>query len=177
MGKMKIFLISGKAKSGKGEVAKIIKEYYIYKLENSVITQFSKYLKMFARELTEWDGSEATKPRKYLQNLAKSIRKIDVDYFINNMLEDMDVYAEFVDNVIISDVRMPKEIEILKDSYENVYSIHVENQFGESDLSVDEQIDITEVALDNYTNFDFIIVNDDLAKLKDKVFKILEGIE
>ena len=64
---MKIFLISGTAGSGKGEVAKLIKEFYIYKLESSVITEYSKYLKSFARELTDWDGNPNTKPRKYLQ--------------------------------------------------------------------------------------------------------------
>ena len=41
---MRIFLIGGKSGSGKGEVAKIIKEYYIYKLETCAITEYSKYL-------------------------------------------------------------------------------------------------------------------------------------
>ena len=47
---MRIFLVAGSAGSGKGEVAKLIKEYYIYKLENCVITEYSKYLKLFVEE-------------------------------------------------------------------------------------------------------------------------------
>jgi len=43
---MRIFLVAGKAGSGKGEVAKLIKEYYIYKLESCIITEYSKYLKV-----------------------------------------------------------------------------------------------------------------------------------
>ena len=83
---MKIFLIGGKSGSGKGEVAKLIKEYYIYKLEESVITEYSKYLKLYATELTDWDGNPVTKPRKYLQSIGDVARGIDSKFLINRMI-------------------------------------------------------------------------------------------
>ena len=55
---MKIFIISGKAKSGKNEVAKIIKEYYQKYEQKTVITAYSKYLKIFAHEILNWDYKE-----------------------------------------------------------------------------------------------------------------------
>ena len=174
---MRIFLVAGKAGSGKGEVAKIIKEYYIYKLEKCVITEYSKPLKKFAQELTDWDGNPNTKPRKYLQDLGDQIRKIDSKYFINKMLDDLKIYETLVDNVVISDVRMPDEIEDIKLNYDNVYSICVENQFGASKLSIEEQAHITETALEDYAEFDYILANDSYENLKDKVFKFLEGIK
>ncbi len=174
---MKIFLIAGKAESGKGEVAKYIKEYYIYKHQKSVITEYAKYLKGYATELTDWDGSSATKPRKYLQEMGAKIRTINPDFFVNKMMQDFDIYKEYVDNIIISDVRMPNEIDIIKETFDNVVSINIENQFAPSKLSIEEQTDITEIALENYNNFDYIVVNDDLNVLKDKIFKLLEGIE
>ncbi len=174
---MRIFLIAGKAGSGKGEVAKIIKEYYIYKLEKCVITEYSKPLKKFAQELTDWDGNPNTKPRKYLQDLGDQIRKIDSKYFINKMLDDLKIYETLTDNLVISDVRMPDEIEDIKLNYDNVYSICVENQFGASKLSVEEQAHITETALEDYAEFDYILANDSYDNLKDKVFKFLEGIK
>ena len=177
MKKMRIFLIAGKAGSGKGEVAKIIKEYYIYKLEKCVITEYSKPLKKFAQELTDWDGNPNTKPRKYLQDLGDQIRKIDSKYFINKMLDDLKIYETLTDNVVISDVRMPDEIEDIKLNYDNVYSICVENQFSASKLSVEEQAHITETALEGYAEFDYILANDTYDNLKDKVFKFLEGIK
>ena len=177
MKKMRIFLIAGKAGSGKGEVAKIIKEYYIYKLEKCVITEYSKPLKKFAQELTDWDGNPNTKPRKYLQDLGDQIRKIDGKYFINKMLDDLKIYETLVDNVVISDVRMPDEIEDIKLNYDNVYSICVENQFSESKLTLEEQSHITETALEDYAEFDYILANDTYENLKDKVFKFLEGIK
>ena len=56
---MKVFLICGKAGSGKNEVAEIMKDY----LGDAVITGFSKYIKLFTMELTDWDGNENDKPR------------------------------------------------------------------------------------------------------------------
>ncbi len=174
---MRIFLVAGKAGSGKGEVAKLIKEFYIYKLESCVITEYSKYLKNFAKELTDWDGNINTKPRKYLQELGDKIRKLDNKYFTNNMLTDLEIYEELVQNIVISDVRMPEEIEEIKLNYENVYAIYVENQFSQSKLTIEEQSHVTETALENYGEFDYVLANDTRESLKDKVFKYLEGIE
>ena len=174
---MRIFLIAGKAGSGKGEVAKLIKEFYIYKLENCVITEYSKYLKRFATELTEWDGNPNTKPRKYLQELGDKIRKLDNKYFINNMIDDLKIYSNFTDNVVVSDVRYPDEIEDIKLNFDNVCAIYVENQFSASNLTVDEQSHKTEIALEDYQEFDYILTNDQIDVLKDKVFKLLEGLE
>ena len=44
-------------------------------------------------------------------------------------------------------------------------------------LSLEEQADVTETALEDYPGFDLIIANDDIKTLKDKVFKFLEGLE
>lgn len=174
---MRIFLVAGSAGSGKGEVAKFIKEYYIYKLENCVVTEYSKYLKRFAQELTDWDGNPNTKPRKYLQELGDKIRGIDNKFFVNNMLNDLKVYETLTDNLVIADVRMPNEIEDIKLNYDNVYAIYVVNQFGKSSLTLEEQSHITETALDDYEEFDYVLANDDINTLKDKVFKYLEGLE
>ena len=174
---MRIFVIAGKAGSGKGEVARLIKEYYTYKLENTVITEYSKYLKSFATELSDWDGNPNTKPRKYLQELGDKIRKLDNKYFINNMISDIKIYEEFVENVVVEGARLPEEIEEIKLNFDNVYSIYVENQHDASKLTLEEQSHITETALENYNEFDYILANDTIDTLKDKVFKYLEGIE
>ncbi len=174
---MRIFLVAGKAGSGKGEVARLIKEYYIYKLETCAITEYSKYLKQFAKELTDWDGNPNTKPRSYLQKLGDEIRSIDEKYFVNNMLDDIKIYEKVVNNLVISDVRMPMEIEDIKLNYDQVYAIYVENQFSSSSLTIEEQTHITETALEDYQEFDYILANDKIDVLKDKVFKYLDSIE
>ena len=173
---MKIYLVAGKSGSGKGEVTKIIKEYYLSLGKKPIITEFSKYLKMYAREIIEWNGSEP-KPRKFLQDLGVTIREnMDMPlFFVNRMIEDIKVYNLYYDVVIISDVRLPIEIDELKKTFNNVYSMYVVNQFEPSKLSLEEQMHVTETALENYSNFDITIVNDNIEKLDDRVIDFIEG--
>ena len=95
------------------------------------------------------------------------------------MIEDINIYEQYgIDTVIIGDARMPEEIEALRENFDNVYSLYVENQFAPSKLSVEEQAHITEIALENYNDFDYTLANDGSTDdLKDKVFKYLEGIK
>lgn len=175
---MKIFVVAGKSGSGKGEVAKIIKEYYIYKLQNTVITEYSKYLKLFAVEMTEWDGISSNKPRDFLQQFGSKIRFYDSRYFTRRMIEDINIYAlNGIENVVISDARMPEEIIELKENYDEVYSIYVVNQFGSSKLTIEQQSHITETALEDFDEFDYTVVNESIDTLKEKIFKFLEGID
>lgn len=174
---MKIFLVAGKSGSGKGEVAKLIKTYCIENKNKAIITEFSKYLKMYAKEILGWRGEEP-KPRKFLQDIGVTIKEnMDAPLtLINRMLEDIRVYELYFDAVIISDVRYPEEIEEIKKKYKEVYSIYVVNQFSKSKLSLEEQMHITETALENYGNFDVTITNDQLDKLDDKVYEFLNGV-
>ena len=173
---MKIFLVAGKAGSGKAEVAKMIKEYFIYQKKDAVITEYSKYLKEYAKEMTNWDGYEANKPRKFLQDLGTYIRK-DLNmpnFFTERMLEDIKVYERDFEAVVICDVRYPNEIKDIKNVYDDVTSIFVVNQFGMSNLTVEEQIHSSELALDSYDEFDYTIINNNLDDVKKEVFSILE---
>ena len=174
---MKIFIIGGKSGSGKAEIAKFIKEYYIYKLKKVVVTQYTKYLKLYAMELTDWKGEEGNKPRGFLQEFGDKIRSNDKFFFTKRMIEDINIYESVADIVIISDARMPWEIDEIKDNFSDVTSIYVENQFSESKLTIKEQSHITETAFETYDEFDYTIANDNLADTKDKIFKILEGLD
>lgn len=172
---MKIYLVAGKSGSGKGEVAKLIKEYYLAQKQKSIITEYSKYLKLYAKEVLNWDGDEP-KPRKFLQDLGVTIREnMDMPLMlINRMLEDIKVYELYYDVVIISDVRYPEEISEIKKKFpQNTHSIYVINQFASSKLSLEEQMHVTENALENYGDFDITITNDNIEKLDDKVYAFL----
>ena len=176
---MRVFVIAGKSGSGKGEVAKLINEYYIYKLQKNVVTSYSKYLKLFAQELTDWDGVSENKPRDFLQSFGTKIRDYDKRFFTKRMIEDVAVYElDGVDNIIISDARMPDEIDEIRNNFDDVYAIYVENQFSPSKLTVEQQAHITETALEGYNDFDYVLSNDNnIEELKNKVFKYLEGIQ
>lgn len=175
---MQIFLIAGKAHCGKNTVAHVIKEYYESKKEKTVITEYSKYLKLFAREMLSWDGNEP-KPRTFLQELGSFIREdMHKEYlFINRMKTDLAIYEHFFANVIICDVRLPDEIDEIKKDYPNTLAILVENDLQTANLTVKEAAHETEHALDNYRFFDYVLHNTDIEKLKKDIYTILKNIE
>ena len=74
---IKIFLLSGKARSGKETVSSMIKDYYSSKKVISI--SFAGYLKEYAKKILNWDGNENTKPRSFLQNLGVEIIKRKID--------------------------------------------------------------------------------------------------
>ena len=171
---MRVFLVAGKAGCGKNEVAHELKS----KLENSVITGFSKYIKLFALELSDWDGRDINKPREFLQNMGDKLRSIDENFLTKRLCEDLKVYEnEGINNVIVSDVRLINEIEYFKNNGFDVITIKVNCHNCKRNLSLAEKHHITELELDNYDKFDYVIDNEFDDKLYKDIEKILEGLK
>lgn len=173
----RIYMIAGKARHGKDTTGNFIKEYYDNKNMKSINLQISYPLKYYASKVLDWDFSEDTKPREFLQKVGSSIRsKMDERFFTNRLIDDIKVLFEFCDIIIISDVRMPIEFEEISANFEDVKKIYINRPNFETMLSGSEQKHITETALDNYNNYDCIISNDgNLDDLKEKVNRLLEG--
>lgn len=161
---LKIFLISGKARHGKTTLAHDIKEYYESIGLRCVATSYAKYIKMYATEITKWDGREDTKPRELLQQLGAEVIREKLgkkDFFVKRLHEDMELYSIYLDVVVIDDARTPLEIDYFKELFkENVISIKIIRPNFKNDLSDSERNHITEVGLDNYENYDYTIMND-----------------
>ena len=172
---IKVFIISGKARSGKGTVAKIIEDYY--KEKKCITISFAYYLKDYAKRITGWDGSENTKPRELLQQLGIELikNKIDNKLLINRILQDIEVFSYFYDIIIISDARLVDEVESIKTVYSDSISIRV-NRNEDNNLTLSEKNHITETGLNDYNNFDYIINNDDYNKLVNEVENILRMV-
>lgn len=171
----KIIILSGQAQSGKNETANIIKEYYENKNKKTVILAYAKYLKDYAKEIINWDLKEETKPRELLQQLGVELIKnqIDENMLINRIKEDIKVYEYFFDVIIISDARFESEIEEIRNK--NTTVIKIEGK--ENNLTQDQKKHITETALNNYNNYDYIIENKKTKKeLKEQIEKIMEEI-
>ena len=103
-----IFVIYGKARSGKNTITDYIKEYYNNKNMKVIDLIYAESIKNYAQKILNWDGSEETKPREFLQQLGTEIirNKIDNNFFINRMLQDIEVYSYFYDVIIIADARL-----------------------------------------------------------------------
>lgn len=166
----KIFILSGKAKSGKNYVADIISDYY----KNSIQISYAYYLKQYVKKISNWDGLEETKPRTLLQSLGIDlIKKIDKELLIRRVMEDIKVYSYFFDVIIVTDARLKEEIIIPKNLFDCI-TIRINGK--DNDLTLEQKNHITETDLDNY-KFDYIINNIDIDKTKEEVLKILGGID
>lgn len=169
----KIYILTGKAQSGKNEVSKIIKNYF--ENEKTIELAYASYLKEYIKNITDWDGSEDTKPRELLQQLGIELikNKIKDNLLIERITDDIKVYSYFFDIIIISDARFKEEIEEIKKISNNVTVINIKGKLNK--LTQNQQNHITETALDNYNNYDYVIENKTTKEeLKSKIKEILE---
>jgi len=174
---MQIILIGGKARSGKDTIADFM--YDLLEKEGKKVCkiQIGQYIKYYATKYFGWDGKEETKPRDLLLKLGTEIirEKIDPDFHIDRLIQDIRVLSYFYDYFIVSDVRLPNEIEKPKDNFDNVVTIKMERYSDE--LNSRQKSHITEIALDDYDGFDFIVKNDGtLEELEEKTKDILKKI-
>ena len=177
--KPKIFIVSGKANSGKDTTCELINNYVKLKGLNSVNLQFSSYIKMYAKTISGWDGKEDTKPRSLLQELGTEIirKNIDEKFFIKRIIGDIKVYSYYCDVITIIDARLPLEIDSINSEFENVYKLNIQRPNFENNLNCNERRHITEVALDNYNDYDYVVVNDGtIEDLNNKVIKIIDEV-
>ena len=168
----KIFILSGKAKSGKNMVADIIEAYYTDK--KCIQLSYAYYLKQYIKKITNWDGSEENKPRDLLQSLGIDlIKKIDQKLFIRRVMEDIKVYSYFYDVIIVTDARLIEEIEEPKRIF-NCITVRINKD--DNNLTEEQKNHITETNLDNYSNFDYIIENKNIEDLKKQIINILKEV-
>lgn len=171
----KIYLISGKAGNGKDTTAGFLKRFYEQDGKKVIYSRAGKYIKFYAMEMTGWDGSEETKPRELLQELGTDVirNKLNkAEMFIERQIDDIEIYSYFYDAIIVPDIRLPREIESIKEKFDNVVVINVNRINYESTLTNIQQKHITETAMDSYNNFDYVITNDTLEQLEKDIYEI-----
>lgn len=170
-----IYIISGKAKHGKDTFSAYLKDVYEHHGKKVIITQLAKYIKYYAREMTGWDLSEETKPREFLQQLGTGVIRQKLkkdDLFIKRMIDDIEIFSYFYDVIIISDVRLKKEIYDLKKAYPNIKVIHIVRPDFDNGLTEEQKNHPTEKDLDDFNEFDIEVVNTTLEELEKSVKKI-----
>lgn len=176
----KIYIVCGKARHGKDTIAEMIRHYYIENHYDVLNLQYSSYIKEYAKKISNWDGSEETKPRELLQQLGTNVirDKIDEAFFVKKIVDDIKVYSFFFDVLTISDARFKLEVDTPRDNFENVVIIRVNRPNFDNGLTEEQKMHRTETDLDDYKNYDYVIENDgNLEDLKEKVTEILKQEE
>lgn len=176
----KIYLFSGKARHGKDTGAAFLKKFYEEDGKKVIYSRAGKYIKYYAMEMTGWDGTEETKPRELLQTLGTDVirEKLDkAEMFIQRQLDDIEIYSYFYDAIIVPDIRLPREIDSVKEKFDNVVTIKINRINFDTDLTGNEQKHKTETAMDNYTDFDYIVTNETLDGYEKDIYEIYKKEE
>ncbi len=175
-----IYLIGGKAKHGKDTFSSFLKEVYESNGKEVIVTQLSKYIKYYAREMTGWNLTEEDKPRELLQQLGTNVIREQLgkdDLFINRMIDDFDVYSCFYDAIIVSDVRFKKEILDIKKAHPEAISVHMFRPNFDNGLTEEQKKHRTEIDLDDFNDFDEEIINTTFDNLKEDAKRIYNKYE
>ena len=177
---MKIFIIGGKAKTGKNTFGEYLKEQlkdYGYK---PCVMHLTDPLYSYARNYFDWNGNEEEKPREFLQKMGIEIIRDKMgkkDFLLNRLYEDIDILSNFFDTFIITDARLIREFEKIKENYDDVVTIKLEREDFDDLLSDDEKNHITEKEIDEYKDFDYIISNKKLDDLSTAALEIVRNEE
>ena len=174
-----IILVAGRAGHGKSTLAKYLETIYIKSGKKVVVSPYTKYLKRILEDIMYMKMDDNNKPRDLLQQVSSKIIKEKLgyqDFFIRRQIEDIEIYSYFTDIIIVPDVRFPEEITIIKNKFPNVISIGIKRVDYISNLTIEQQQDITEVSLDNYHEYDYKVINNNDTSLKEKAIEIIESI-
>ncbi len=177
---MKIFVIGGKAKSGKNTFGEFLKEElkdYGYK---PCVMHITEPLYAYARNYFSWNENEDKKPREFLQKMGTDIIKNKLgkkDFLLNRLFEDIEILNTFFDTFIIVDARMIDEFKTIKRKYSDVVTIKLERHNYKDELTEEEKNHITEHEIDKYDDFDYVIENKDLLTLKESAMELVRNEE
>lgn len=177
---MKIYVIGGKAKSGKNTFGKFLREELKSYGYNPCVMHITEPLYSYARNYFEWDETTDKKPREFLQKMGTEIikEKLNKKFFLLDRLsEDIEILSNFFDVFIITDARLKIEFEELKNRYEDVVSIKIERENYDDELTNEEKEHITETEIATYQDFDYKIKNTSILTLKEEAKNIVKNEE
>lgn len=167
----KIIIFSGKQYSGKDTAAKIM----LNKMPTFKRCAMGDIIKLtYGQEknltLEEIEKNKA-QYRPDLIELGNWGRAQDPDYWLKKIIEQDG-------NIIVTDVRVPHEYEVFKNAGAITIRVEATRETRAKRGTLVGENDITEVGLDNITDWDFVIDNNsDYEHLKEQVLKIIDKIK
>lgn len=174
----KILAISGHARNGKDTTAKILKELIESNNQSARVVHFADFVKFVCREFFDWDGNKDEKGRSLLQFVGTDrVRTWNPDYWVDFIIDMLNLFGDQWDWVIIPDTRFPNEISKIKESGFDVIHIRIQRRGFDSGLTEEQQKHASEIALDNVPP-DIQIYNDgDLEYLKELVEDVYQTLK
>jgi len=104
---MRLYLISGRARNGKGTLSECICKEYKSLGKRACLIQLMRPLKWLLRDYFDWDGREETKPRERLQKMGTELirEKLEMPlYFIDRLTENIKILEITIKIAIINGI-------------------------------------------------------------------------
>lgn len=173
---IKIFAISGKAQHGKDTLANILYEELTNKGYRVLLTHYADLVKYIAKTFFNWDGEKDEKGRTLLQYIGTDVvRKQKPNYWVEFVLDIINLFGDNWDCVIIPDTRFPNEVDMLKEHYQKVEHIRVVRPDFETPLTEEQRNHISETALDDIIP-DVTFYNDGTIKdIRETISNMIRG--
>ena len=167
----RIIIFSGKQYSGKDTAAKILLEA-MPDFRRCAMGDIIK-LTYGAQNGLTYDEIEQNKAiyRQGLIDLGNWGRSQSPNYWLNRIVEQEG-------NIVVTDVRVPHEYEVFRRAGAIAIRVEATRETRASRGQLVGETDMTEVGLDNVTDWDYVIDNNsDYENLKKQVQKIVEEIK
>jgi hypothetical protein len=173
-----IFLLSGKAQSGKDTFFEFTQKMFgWFKNGNLAVGRiaFADELKRFAERMG-WDGAKDERGGKFLQDLGTVGRNYNADMWVDCAMPELRWYQESknADIICFTDCRYPNEIERINSLSwitGRVVTVRIDRP---GHVSNRDPSHVSEIALDNF-DFDYYIKND--GSLKEYRIKVIELVQ
>lgn len=160
--------------NGKDFIAKEIKSQLEQNGNKVLITHFADLLKYICKSFFDWNGKKDNEGRALLQYVGTDIiRENNPNYWVNFLIEILDMFKNEWDYVLIPDCRFPNEVDIFKEKDFNVTSLKITRPNFKNNLTDEQNNHPSEISMDNYT-FDYELTNDN--NYRNEVAKFLEEV-
>lgn len=175
---MKIFLLAGKAGSGKDLLGNYMKTKYDFKGDSACILHITTPLYEYAKNYFSWDGDMRDKPREFLQEMGIEVIKNTLhkdNFLVDRLCEDIDILKHYFSVFIITDGRLVSEFKLLRKRFPDIKIIYVKRDNYDNNLTEKEKNHITEKDVENYQDYDYVILNttkEHLFKEADKIMTL-----
>ena len=172
-----IFLISGKARSGKDSTANFLKEKLNGK---TLILHNADFLKMIAQKYMGWDGTKDDHARTLLQWLGTDRVRIELNkplFWVEKVCDAIEIVEDKYDYFCVPDCRFVNEVYLPKARFPRLAtSINIIRNNFDNGLTEKQKNHPSETSLDNF-NFDYVIRSESgLDKLEIEVDKFLQNM-
>ncbi len=176
---MELYLIGGKARSGKDSLAGFLKKEYQKAFKKAAILHITEPLDELCKNYFGWDGKEETKPRELMQQLGIEIihdKMQEKDLLKRHLVDKIEILSSFFEVIIVADLRLIEEFTYLKNKYPSAVTIHLLRE-EENGLLEKEKEHLTEKDLDHDYPYDYVIFNTSLSSLEQEAKEIVEQKE